>query len=115
MKTKAKTKAKTNNERLHELVEEYGLGRRDIARLTGYPIAKNGQFHAGNNWLADPGKINHRKMPAHALELIELKLSMLTKKERAAFEGKLDKAKVIAKNRLKRRCEQPGYVPAADR
>lgn len=99
----------TNNEKLHALVKKNKLGRRDVARLAGYPIAKSGQSAAVNNWLAHPGKSNFRAMPDHALGALELRLKLLTDKERAALEGPTDKVAIIARNRLKRECEQKGY------
>lgn len=102
---------RTNNEELHMLMSEHRLGRRDVARLAEYPIARNGQASAVNNWLASSIMAsNYRAMPDSALALIKLRLSLLTDEERAALEGPLDKVAIIAANRLKRKCHQPGYV-----
>lgn len=105
-KKKQKPTGKTNNERLHELMEEHGLGRRDVARLVRHKIAPNGQCYAVKNWLSSPDMPAFRSMPDTALELLELRLANLTAAERKALEGPLDKVAVLEKNRAKRKCFQ---------
>jgi hypothetical protein len=102
----------TNNEKLKGLMKKHRLGRRDVARLASYTIAPNGQCYAVNNWLAPEDATGYRKLSDATLALIELRLAALTDKERQALEGPLDKVAVIAVNRTKRACEQPGYVRA---
>lgn len=96
----------SNNEELHVLMKKHKLGRRDVARLVGYPIAKNGQAYTVNNWLSEMSASGYRNMPDSALMLLKLRLANLTEKQKAAFEGPLDKAAVLAKNRLLRKCFQ---------
>jgi len=100
----------TNNEKLPGLMKKNKLGRRDVARLVEYTIAPNGQCYAVNNWLAEEGTTAFRPMPDSAMKLMELRLSLMTDKERESLEGPLDKVAIMAINRAKRACEQAGYV-----
>jgi hypothetical protein len=105
-KKKQKREGKTNNDRLREIMDEHGLGRRDVARLVNHRIAPNGQCYAVKNWLSEPDMPAFRRMPDTALALLELRVASLTAAERKALEGPLDKVAVLEKNRAKRKCFQ---------
>lgn len=103
----------SRNNELHKIMEENKMGRRDVARLIGLKINKEtGQAYTLANWLTPDTSTAHRQIPVASLMLLKLRLEHITDSERAKWEGPLDKAAIIAKNRKKRQCEQVGYTYA---
>ncbi len=54
----------TNNEKLKDLVDEYGLSREEIAELTMSSI------HGVKNWLSSPDSVRYRNMPDSRMKLL---------------------------------------------
>ena len=101
---------KTRNEELHEIMRVNKIGRRDVAGLIGAPISPTtGQCYTLANWLSAPTSGEYRQIPVATLMLLKPQGAQLTDAQRATFEGPLDRRAIIAENRKKRACEQPGY------
>ena len=58
----------TNNTRLRELMDEYGLSRSDVCRLARSPRS------TVDSWLAPIGKKSHRPTPDKVIALLLLEV-----------------------------------------
>ena len=101
------TKLKTNNERLVDLIDDWGLHRRDVGRLLYKAILESGVCPAVDKWLKQPDRDNFRHMGAADLRLLELELALMeeghSQSRDIEFEYAPDRKVILEKARAARK------------